>query len=139
MHVLFCFLKINAEFIRITTVPLQPRLLASLDKHHSKLIEIIRNKGGAVREKTCDILKVLNHVCSRQVYQNLMSITQIVPLLIDAIVIILRTLHCKKLKAFRNCNYWNSKCPFVHYVKVTSLVTLKNWTAYLYIMCMFVV
>ncbi|MEQ2309048.1 hypothetical protein AMECASPLE_034611, partial [Ameca splendens] len=51
---------INCEFQRITTVPLQPRFLASLDKHHSKLIEIIRNKGGIVREKTRDILKVLD-------------------------------------------------------------------------------
>lgn len=60
----FFFLKINAEFVRITNVPLQPRFLASLDKHHSKLIEIIRNKGGAVREKTSDILKPLNHICT---------------------------------------------------------------------------
>lgn len=51
----------NAEFVPITTVPLQPRFLASLDKHHNELIEIIRNKGGAVREKTRDILEVLNY------------------------------------------------------------------------------
>ncbi|XP_071356849.1 uncharacterized protein [Trachinotus anak] len=57
---LFTVDEINAEFMRITTVPLQPRFLASLDKHHSKLIEIIRNKGGAVREKTRDVLKVLD-------------------------------------------------------------------------------
>ncbi|KAA8592096.1 hypothetical protein FQN60_017551 [Etheostoma spectabile] len=36
--------EINAEFMRLSTVPLQPRFLASLDKHHSMLIEIIRNK-----------------------------------------------------------------------------------------------
>ncbi|XP_074496794.1 uncharacterized protein LOC141770849 isoform X1 [Sebastes fasciatus] len=52
--------EVNAEFMRITTVPLQPRFLASLDKHHSKLIDIIRNKGGVVREKTRNILKVLD-------------------------------------------------------------------------------
>ncbi|XP_067353940.1 uncharacterized protein [Channa argus] len=52
--------EINAEFLRITTVPLQARFLASLDKHHSKLIEIIRKRGGTVREKTRDILKVLD-------------------------------------------------------------------------------
>ncbi|XP_049900209.1 uncharacterized protein LOC126390112 [Epinephelus moara] len=57
---LFTVDEINAEFMRITTVPLQPRFLASLDKHHSKLIEIIRNKGGAVREKTRGVLKVLD-------------------------------------------------------------------------------
>ncbi|KAK2919915.1 uncharacterized protein [Channa argus] len=52
--------EINAEFLRITTVPLQARFLASLDKHHNKLIEIIRKRGGTVREKTRDILKVLD-------------------------------------------------------------------------------
>ncbi|MEQ2246508.1 hypothetical protein ILYODFUR_039242 [Ilyodon furcidens] len=57
---LFTVDEINCEFQRITTVPLQPRFLVSLDKHHSKLIEIIRNKGGIVREKTRDILKVLD-------------------------------------------------------------------------------
>ncbi|XP_037621965.1 uncharacterized protein LOC119486148 isoform X2 [Sebastes umbrosus] len=57
---LFTMDEINAEFMRITTVPLQPRFLASLDKHHSKLIDIIRNKGGVVREKTRNILKVLD-------------------------------------------------------------------------------
>ncbi|CAL8333645.1 unnamed protein product [Merluccius merluccius] len=51
---------INAEFMRITTVPLQPRFLASLDKHHNKLIDIIRNKGGVVREKTRSILTLLD-------------------------------------------------------------------------------
>ncbi|KAK2859964.1 hypothetical protein Q7C36_004130 [Tachysurus vachellii] len=56
----FSFLKINAEFLRITTVPLQARFLSSLYKHHSKLIEIIRKRGGTVREKTRDILKVLD-------------------------------------------------------------------------------
>ncbi|XP_041664379.1 uncharacterized protein LOC121523526 [Cheilinus undulatus] len=57
---LFTVDEIGAEFMRITTVPLQPRFLASLDKQHSKLIEIFRDKGGAVREKTRDILKVLD-------------------------------------------------------------------------------
>ncbi|XP_035994608.1 uncharacterized protein LOC118563631 [Fundulus heteroclitus] len=57
---LFSVDEINAEFMRITTVPLQPRFLASLDKHHGKLMEIIRNKGGAIREKTRDVLKVLD-------------------------------------------------------------------------------
>ncbi|KAK7898217.1 hypothetical protein WMY93_019070 [Mugilogobius chulae] len=51
---------INAEFLRITTVPLQTRFLASLDKHYSKLIELIRRKAGVIREKTQEILKVLD-------------------------------------------------------------------------------
>ncbi|XP_037620015.1 uncharacterized protein LOC119484907 [Sebastes umbrosus] len=57
---LFTMDEVNAEFMRITTVPLQLRFLASLDKHHSKLTDIIRNKGGVVREKTRNILKVLD-------------------------------------------------------------------------------
>ncbi|KTG23157.1 hypothetical protein cypCar_00042578, partial [Cyprinus carpio] len=52
--------KINAEFLRITTVPLQTRFLASLDNHHIKLIELFRRKGGVIREKTQKILKVLD-------------------------------------------------------------------------------
>ncbi|KAG9278086.1 hypothetical protein AMEX_G5884 [Astyanax mexicanus] len=59
---LFTMDEINHEFLRITTVPLQPRFLASLDKHHSKLTEMIRKKGGVVREKTQNILKVLDQV-----------------------------------------------------------------------------
>ncbi|KAJ3605702.1 hypothetical protein NHX12_027746 [Muraenolepis orangiensis] len=53
---LFTMDEINAEFTRITTVPLTPRFLASLDKHHGKLIDIVRNKGGVVRETTRDLL-----------------------------------------------------------------------------------
>lgn len=55
----------------ITTVPLQPQFLASLDKHHSKLIEIIRNKGGAVGEKTRGMLKVPDQVCTSSLLQIL--------------------------------------------------------------------
>uniref|UniRef100_A0A8C2X9N4 PB1 domain-containing protein n=1 Tax=Cyclopterus lumpus TaxID=8103 RepID=A0A8C2X9N4_CYCLU len=42
--------SINAEFTRITTVPLQPRFLASLDKHYGRLMEIIKKKGGVTGE-----------------------------------------------------------------------------------------
>lgn len=62
--VLFHIFKINAEFLRITTVPLQTRFLASLDNHHIKLIELFRRKGGVIREKTQKILKVLDLVCT---------------------------------------------------------------------------
>ncbi|KAF5886809.1 sterile alpha motif domain-containing 3-like isoform X3, partial [Clarias magur] len=47
---------ISNEFLRITTAPLLARFLVSLDKQHYKLIEIIKNKGGIVREKTKDII-----------------------------------------------------------------------------------
>jgi len=76
--------------MRITTVPLQPRFLASLDKHHSKPIEIIRNKGGAVRKKTRDVLKVLDQVCTYSILQNLPYITSIITFLTEAIVIMCR-------------------------------------------------
>uniref|UniRef100_A0A8C3GB99 PB1 domain-containing protein n=1 Tax=Cyclopterus lumpus TaxID=8103 RepID=A0A8C3GB99_CYCLU len=56
--------SINAEFTRITTVPLQPRFLASLDKHYGRLMEIIKKKGGVTGEKTRNILEVLDHVCT---------------------------------------------------------------------------
>lgn len=59
-----------AEFLRITTVQLQAQFLTSLDKHHSKLIEIIRNKGGVVREKTRNIMKVLDQVRTCSIHQN---------------------------------------------------------------------
>ncbi|XP_056296090.1 uncharacterized protein LOC130210132 [Pseudoliparis swirei] len=58
---LFSVDEINAEFTRITTVPLQPRFLAALDKHYGRLMEIIKKKGGVIGEKTRNILKVLNH------------------------------------------------------------------------------
>ncbi|KAK7891446.1 hypothetical protein WMY93_023409 [Mugilogobius chulae] len=38
----------------------ETRFLASLDKHYSKLIELIRRKAGVIREKTQEILKVLD-------------------------------------------------------------------------------
>ncbi|KAF5907418.1 sterile alpha motif domain-containing 3-like isoform X3, partial [Clarias magur] len=47
---------ISSEFLTITTGPLLARFLVSLDKQHYKLIEIIRNKGGIVREKTREII-----------------------------------------------------------------------------------
>ncbi|XP_035273725.1 uncharacterized protein LOC118227390 [Anguilla anguilla] len=52
--------EMNAEFLRITTVPLQARFLDSLDRHFGQLLQIIRNKGGKVREMTRDKLKVLD-------------------------------------------------------------------------------
>ncbi|XP_068567851.1 uncharacterized protein [Cebidichthys violaceus] len=58
---LFSVDEINAEFTRITTVPLQPRFLASLDKHYDRLMEIIKKKGGVIGEKIRNILKVLDH------------------------------------------------------------------------------
>ncbi|KAG2463456.1 PFD3 protein, partial [Polypterus senegalus] len=52
--------KINSEFTRITTVPLETKFLAQLHKHSTKLLEVIKHKGGAVKEKTTRILQVLD-------------------------------------------------------------------------------
>ncbi|KAM4616770.1 uncharacterized protein ACJ7VT_009564 [Polymixia lowei] len=52
--------EINAEFMRVTTVPLETKFLAQLDKHSSKLLEVIRSKGGRVKEQTTRTLQVLD-------------------------------------------------------------------------------
>ncbi|XP_058478218.1 uncharacterized protein LOC131474286 [Solea solea] len=52
--------QINAEFMRITTVPLETKFLAQLDKHMSKLLDVIRSKGGRVQEQTKRTLQVLD-------------------------------------------------------------------------------
>lgn len=42
-----CYLcQINAEFLRITTVPLEAKFMAQLDTHSSQLLKVIRAKGG---------------------------------------------------------------------------------------------
>ncbi|KTF72388.1 hypothetical protein cypCar_00040901 [Cyprinus carpio] len=51
---------INAEFLRITTLPLQSRFMASLDRQSSQLLQVIRSKGGVLREKTKDTIKVMD-------------------------------------------------------------------------------
>ncbi|KAL6476470.1 hypothetical protein MHYP_G00149690 [Metynnis hypsauchen] len=57
---LFQMEEINAEFLRITTVPLETKFFASLDKHSSKLLEPIRKKAGVVKERTASILQILD-------------------------------------------------------------------------------
>ncbi|CAL8253757.1 unnamed protein product, partial [Gadus morhua 'NCC'] len=57
---LFQMEEINAEFMRVTTVLLQTKFLAQLDKHTSKLLEVIRSKGGRVKEQTKATLQVLD-------------------------------------------------------------------------------
>ncbi|XP_053269261.1 uncharacterized protein LOC128426428 [Pleuronectes platessa] len=57
---LFQMEEINAEFMRVTTVPLETKFLAQLDKHTSKLLEVIRSKGGRVKEQTKATLQVLD-------------------------------------------------------------------------------
>jgi len=54
--------QINAEFLRVTAVPLQARFMAQLDRYSTQLLQIIRKKGGATREKTAKILQFLDQV-----------------------------------------------------------------------------
>ncbi|KAI9525183.1 hypothetical protein NQZ68_009391 [Dissostichus eleginoides] len=46
--------------MRITTFPLETKFLAQLDKHSTKLLQVIRSRGGVVKQKTTGILQVLD-------------------------------------------------------------------------------
>lgn len=59
----FMSLQINAEFIRITTVPLQSTFFAHLDQHSDMLIKVFRSAKGVVQRKIRNILAVLDEVC----------------------------------------------------------------------------
>lgn len=50
--------------MRITTVPLETKFLQQLDRHSTKLVQIIRNKGGVTKERTARILHSLDEVCT---------------------------------------------------------------------------
>ena len=62
MCYLICMFQINAEFQRITTVPLQQRFMAGLDKQSRQLFQVLRKKSGAVGEKIRDVLQPLDQV-----------------------------------------------------------------------------
>ncbi|XP_056444323.1 uncharacterized protein LOC130380918 [Gadus chalcogrammus] len=49
---LFDIQEVNAEFLRVSTIPLEARFMQKLDEKCSELIQIVRKKGGAIREKT---------------------------------------------------------------------------------------
>ncbi|XP_051783905.1 uncharacterized protein LOC114652536 isoform X2 [Erpetoichthys calabaricus] len=57
---LFKVNEINAEFLRITTIPLQSKFLAQLDKYTNKLTSIIRHKGGAAHYKTASFIQAVD-------------------------------------------------------------------------------
>ncbi|KAK1891642.1 Cysteine synthase, partial [Dissostichus eleginoides] len=42
---------VNKDFLRVTTIPLEARFMQKLDKKCSELIQVVRKKGGAIREK----------------------------------------------------------------------------------------
>ncbi|KAI1904605.1 hypothetical protein AGOR_G00007340 [Albula goreensis] len=52
--------QINAEFQRVTAVPLLTRFMAQLDKYSTQLLKIIKKRGGATRAKTAMILDFLD-------------------------------------------------------------------------------
>uniref|UniRef100_A0AAV2K8R3 Uncharacterized protein n=1 Tax=Knipowitschia caucasica TaxID=637954 RepID=A0AAV2K8R3_KNICA len=60
MQRLFQIEEISAEFMRITTVPLETKFIQELDRHSTKIVRIIRNKGGVIKERTGRILQTLD-------------------------------------------------------------------------------
>ena len=60
--VLLSHVQIDAEFLRVTAVPLLTRLMAQLDKHSPQLLKIFRKKGGATKAKTATMLEFLDQV-----------------------------------------------------------------------------
>lgn len=48
--------EVEAEFVRITTAPLVPRLFAQLDQYTDQLIKVFKKKGGAAVKKIRQIL-----------------------------------------------------------------------------------
>ncbi|KAJ4947587.1 hypothetical protein JOQ06_009622 [Pogonophryne albipinna] len=57
---LFQHKEINAEFLRIMTIPLEEKFMTQLDIHSSQLITVIRAKGGSTRQKTADIMDIFD-------------------------------------------------------------------------------
>ncbi|KAI9541108.1 hypothetical protein NQZ68_034213 [Dissostichus eleginoides] len=43
---------VNEEFLRVTTIPLEARFMQKLHEKCSERIQVVRKKGGAIREKT---------------------------------------------------------------------------------------
>lgn len=64
------YFQINAEFLRVTAVPLEIKFLAQLDKYSAKLLEVIRFKGGRVKEQTAMTLQAFDEVKYELVQSN---------------------------------------------------------------------
>ncbi|CAL9691165.1 unnamed protein product [Knipowitschia caucasica] len=56
---LFSENQINAEFTRITTVPLIPTFMSKLDQYSNKLMKVFKKKGGAAGRKITEIMVAL--------------------------------------------------------------------------------
>lgn len=57
-----CFIQINEEFKRITTVSLEATFMTKLDKCTPKLMDLALSKGGAKRERIRKIRDMLLEV-----------------------------------------------------------------------------
>ncbi|KAL6476347.1 hypothetical protein MHYP_G00148460 [Metynnis hypsauchen] len=59
---LFQMEEVDAEFLRVTAVPLLTRFMAQLDKHSQQLLKIFIKKTGTTKGKTAKILEFLDQV-----------------------------------------------------------------------------
>lgn len=60
--VLFFILKVNSEFMQITTKPLQSTFLSELDHFSDKLMQILKSKGGVKGQKIKNALAITDSV-----------------------------------------------------------------------------
>lgn len=58
----FVSLQINAEFKRITTMPLQSRFLSQLDMLSHKLLKLFNKRGGQIGKRLQSILTCMTEV-----------------------------------------------------------------------------
>ncbi len=55
-------LQINAEFRRITTLPLQTKFLSQLDRFSDDLLKVFTKKGGVIRKRIQDVMVPMSQV-----------------------------------------------------------------------------
>lgn len=64
---MFYIFQVNAEFLRITTKPLQTKFMSQFDLLSDKLIKILESKGGVKGQKIKAVFarkdSVSTHVC----------------------------------------------------------------------------
>ncbi len=52
----------NAEFRRITTLPLQSKFLSQLDRFSDDLLKVFTKKGGVIRKRIQDVMVPMSQV-----------------------------------------------------------------------------
>ena len=55
--------QVNAEFTRITTIPLLSTFMAQLDRYSSQLMKVFKKKGGAAARRISQIMGAMDQVC----------------------------------------------------------------------------